>query len=230
MLMLLSACSSMNLPWKNEPVGSEVNLAFVLDGNLLRLGTAEINGFRGRYIFGSATPQSVIDVEAATTLGPLRQDGYDLQIGEKQTVRIHPAFADLGGAADAVIGADMIGNKAVTIDYRSGLVTYQKLGIFPGLMTLYRFSGAPRISVLVDGQTIDAIVDTASPDTLTLPGTGARRKVRVNIAGSDFGMIDVGYGDTKVARIGNRLLASFLVSIDYGKGVVGLFRDKRPQT
>ncbi len=227
-LVSASACSSVSLPWKNEPVGSEVNLAFVLDGNLLRLRTAEINGYRGRYIFGTATAQTVIDENAAATLGQ-RADGYKLQIAEKQTVRIYPAIADLGGSADAVIGVDMIGNKAVTIDYRSGLVTYQKLGIFPDQMTLYRFSGPPVISVLVDGQKIDAIVDTTSPDTLTLPGTGARRKVRVSIAGNDFGVIDVGYGDTRVARIGNRLLASFLVSIDYGKGVVGLFRDTRPQ-
>jgi len=227
LVLLLSACST-SLPWQNEPVGSEVNLAFVLDGNLLRLGTAEINGYRGHYIFGSATPQSVIDVKAAAILGP-HPEGYRLQLGEKQTVRIHPTIADLGGSADAVLGADMIGNRAVTIDYRSGLVTYQKLGIFTGLMTTYRFTGAPHIPVIVDGQQIDAIVDTASPDTLTLPGSGARRNVRVSIAGSDLGTIDIGYGDTAVARIGNRLLASFLVSIDYGKGIVGLYRDTRPQ-
>jgi hypothetical protein len=221
-IVLIAGCRS--LPWKNEPVGSEVNFAFVLENNLVRMQTAEINGFRGNYVFGSATPRTVIDTRAAGMMGNVA--GYDLQVSEKQTIHINPLVTDLG-AADAIIGADLIGDKAVTVDYRLGMVTYQKLGIFPGMMKLYRFNGPPTIKVTVDGSEIDAIVDTTSPDTLTLPGGGARRNAHVLVAGSDFGTIDVGAADIPVARIGNRLLGSFLVTIDYGKGVVGMFRDTR---
>ena len=73
-----------------------------------------------------------------------------------------------------------------------------------------------------------AIVDTALPDTLVLPrATEGRGTARVIVAGSDFGNIDVKYASVPLARIGNRLLSKFLVSIDYGKQNVGLWRDPR---
>jgi hypothetical protein len=80
----------------------------------------------------------------------------------------------------------------------------------------------------VDGANVPAIVDTASPDTVTLPrAKPGRGTAHVNVAGQDFGTIDVGYANIPVAHIGNRLLSRFLVSIDYGKHVVGLWRDPR---
>ena len=57
--MLLTSCSSM-LPWHDEPVSDEVNLAFTIQNNLLFLPTATINGHHGRYFFGSAERRSVI--------------------------------------------------------------------------------------------------------------------------------------------------------------------------
>jgi hypothetical protein len=49
----------------------------------------------------------------------------------------------------------------------------------------------------------------------------------VMIGDTDFGTIDVGYANVSQARVGNRLLSRFLVTIDYGKRVVGLWRDPR---
>ena len=37
------------------------------------------------------------------------------------------------------------------------------------------------------------------------------------IADTDFGAIDVGYANISRARVGNRLLSRFLVTIDYGQ-------------
>ena len=51
--------------------------------------------------------------------------------------------------------------------------------------------------------------------------------VHVGIAGTDFGAIDAGYANIPAARIGNRLLSRFLVTIDYGQHVIGLWRDPR---
>ena len=118
---------------------------------------------------------------------------------------------------------------AVTIDYGKGLVTWQLDGIHPEYMTLYSFQGEPSIMVRVNGEDIAAIVDTASPDTLVLPRRSGsdRARASVAVAGTDFGDIDIALAETGRPRSGNRLLSKFLVTIDYGRKQVGLWRDPR---
>ncbi|MEO8381119.1 MAG: hypothetical protein ABI779_15765 [Acidobacteriota bacterium] len=217
------ACARL-APWRKEPVGEEVNFAFTLQGNLIALETLRIDDRTGKFLLGSAAPRTVVDPRFTLSQG----DRHALQFGEKQTVRLYPSSQDLHGVADAIIGVEAWQNRAISIDYRSGLVTYQKGGIRPGLMDLYPYQVEPRINVLVDGRTVAAIVDTTSPDTLVLPGpTRERRSARITIGGTDFGTIDVQYAPVTEARVGNRLLSRFLVTIDYGQKVVGLWRDPR---
>src|SRR5436190_6454189 len=147
-ICVLTLCAScVSLPWRNEPRGSEVNLAFTIEKNLLMVSTASVEGRRGRFIIGSAEPRSVLDATFAQSLGA--RGALTAQLSDKETVRFTPAVADLHGAADAILGADVWGSHAVTIDYVSGLITYQKEGIHPEGMTLYRFSGEPKIDVTV---------------------------------------------------------------------------------
>jgi hypothetical protein len=211
------------LPWGKEPVGSEVNLAFTLEKNLIRLSTVRIDNRPGRFILGTAAPRTIVDSRFPLN----RFYAHAMQFGAKETVRIDPAPADLGGVADAIIGIEAWRNQAISIDYRVGLVSYQKEGIKSGLMHIYQFPAEPMINVLVDGREIAAVVDTTSPDTLVLPGPDARGTANVRIAETDFGAVDVQYADVAHARIGNRLLSRFLVTIDYGRKVVGLWRDPR---
>jgi hypothetical protein len=229
-ICLLALCAScVRVPWRNEPVGDEVNLAFTIEKNLLVISTAAVNGRRGRFAIGSAGPRTVIDATFAHGLVGAGTS-TTLQLSEKQSVPVKPLIADLHGAADAILGADVWGRHAITIDYVSALVTYQKGGIHPEGMTLYRFDAEPRINVSVDGRTVPAVVDTASPDTLVLPrGSEKARRgtARVSVAGTDFGNIDVAFGDVAVAHVGNRVLSRFLVTIDYGRREVGLWRDPR---
>jgi len=222
-LTLLSLSCARLLPWSNEPVGSEINLAFTLEQNLIRLTTVRIDGSPGRFILGTAAPRTIVDSRF-----PLRRFfGHAIQISEKESLRIEPAAADLKGVADAIIGVEPWRRRAITIDYRVGLVSYQKEGIKSGGMFLYEFPNEPMIKVVVDGREIAAIVDTTSPDTLVLPGGDGRGTARIRIADADFGTIDVQYADVARARVGNRLLSRFLVTIDYGRKVVGLWRDPR---
>jgi hypothetical protein len=216
------ACSSA-LPWHDAPPPDEVNLAFTVRNNLLFLPTAAINGKRGRYFFGSATPRTVIDPRAMS-----QQGTFALALGERATLPFTPLFLDLRGTGDALIGADVFATHAVTIDYRAGLLTYQKTAIQSTYMTLFRFTDAPAIDVSIDGKTVAAIVDTASPDTITLPGAkDSRGRAHVSIANSDLGTIDIAHAPVESPRIGNRLLSKFLVGIDYRNHVVGLWRDPR---
>jgi hypothetical protein len=221
-VVLFSASCARYLPWRDTPVAPEVNLAFTLKRNLVELQTVRLNNRSGRFLLGSAARQSVVDPAFAG------HGTHALQLTEKETVRLSPASLDLGGVADAIIGVEAWRNRAISIDYRSGLVTFQKEGIYTGLMTIFRYDDDPKINVNVDGVDVPAIVDTTSPDTLILPRTeNGRGTAHVAIAGSDFGAVDVRYANVSQARVGNRLLSRFLVTIDYGKRVVGLWRDPR---
>ena len=218
-VLLAASCRSV-VPWHDEPIGNEINLAFSLEQNLIQLQSVRLDNRPGRFLLGTAAPHTVIDPSFARA--------RSIQLSEKTTVRISPVKLDLGGVADAIIGADAWGKNTITIDYRAKVVTYQKYGIEPAGMTLFHFRGEPTVQVIVDGAHIAAVVDTANPDTLILPrATKGRGTARVRIADLDFGTIDVQYADVAQARIGNRLLSRFLVSIDYGRSVVGLWRDPR---
>ncbi len=224
-LTLLFAAACVSLPWRDEPVGQEVNLVFVMSNNLLVLPSATIDGRSGRFLFGSAEPRTVLDPHFANGIAV-----HSLQLNSRQSLRFTPVILDLHGVGDGIVGADVWGAHAVTIDYRAGLLTFQQEGIHPELMMVYHYTNEPRINVTVDGASVPAIVDTASPDTLVLPRAGAaaeRRTAHVQIAGVDFGNVDVRFGDVAAARVGNRLLSKFLVSIDYGQRQVGLWRDPR---
>lgn len=222
-LLMLAGCRSA-LPWAKEPIGDEVNLAFTIENNLVFFESLTIDDRAGRYLFASAAPRSFVDPRHLAPDVP-----HLLQISERESLRFSPAALELQGVGDAVIGADVWGDKAVTVDYRLGMVIYQKRGIFPAYMELYRYQQEPAVMVSVDGRRFPAIVDTTSPDTLVLPRAGedTRGTARVAVAGTDFGPIDVRYDDVTAARIGNRLLSKFLVTIDYGKRTVGLWRDPR---
>lgn len=224
--VVFAACTARP-PWHDEPIGQEVNLAFVVQNNLLILSSATIDGKPGRFLFGSAAPHSVLDVKFAqrTTAGT-----HSLQLNERESLRFAPVVGDLRGVGDGIVGADVWDGHAVTIDYRAGLLTYQREGMHPDLMTVFSYDNEPMVNVVVDGRSMPAIVDTTSPDTLVLPRAGApaeRRSARVQIAGTDFGSVDVKLADVAAPRVGNRLLSRFLVSIDYGHRRVGLWRDPR---
>jgi hypothetical protein len=226
-LLLLASCSS-TVPWANEPIGQEVNLSFVIRNNLLFLPSATIDGRSGRFLVGVGAARTALDQNFAAGLP--RTGEHMLQINEKEALRFTPVEMDLQKVADGIIGADVWGTRAISIDYTSGLLTYQKEGIHPELMTIFRFTAEPRVNILVDGKTIPAIVDTASPDTLTLPRGNAatgRTQARIQLAGADLGNLDINLAEVAEARIGNRILSKFLVTIDYGKHEVGLWRDPR---
>jgi len=224
------ACSRFT-PWRNQPVNEEVNLAFTLEQNLIRLQSVRIDNREGRFILGSAAPRTIVD--PAFALSPTGE--HVIQIGQRETVSINPAPQDLRGVADAIIGVEAWRNRAISIDYRSGLVTYQKEGLHSGAMDIFRYPAEPMIQVSVNGRDVAAIVDTTSPDTLVLPrATHGRGTANVRIGRTDFGTIDVQYANVTRARVGNRLLSRYLVTIDYGRRLVGLWRDPRiplePQT
>lgn len=219
LVLSLTGCTRL-LPWRDDQKAPEINLAFVLEDNLIRLQTVRLDNRPGRYILGTAAQRTIV--------APPLAGVQTVQLTENETARVTPSTLDLRGAADAIIGAEVWRNRAISIDYRSGLVTYQTTGIHTGLMKLYTYDVEPMIYVNVNGRNIAAIVDTTSPDTLVLPAsTKGRGTARIVIGDTDFGITDIQYAPVSSARVGNRLLSRFLVTIDYGKRMVGLWRDPR---
>ena len=229
--LLLCASCSFTPPWAHEPIGQEVNLAFMVRNNLLFLPSATIDGRRGQFLISSSAARTALDERFAASLPPASGRGErSLQLSEKEAVQLTPVVMDLHKVADGMIGADAWGTRAISIDYASGLFTYQKEGIHPGLMTIYHFTAEPRVTIVVNGKNIDAIVDTTSPDTLILPrgsASAGRTHAHITLAGADLGNLDIRLAGVSDARIGNRILSKYLVTIDYGKREVGLWRDPR---
>ena len=210
-------------PWSRDD-RHEVNLSFTLQNNLIYLPGVAINARHGRYFFGSAHVRTVLDPSLVAAL-PSRT--YRVNLSEKEARDIDPISLDLAGVGEAILGADLWPRDAVTVDYRSGLVTYQRRWIQPAYMTMFHFDGEPSIVATVDGREIPVVVDSALPDTLVLPGSGGRTTASVTVAGTDFGTVDVARAAVPRARIGNRLLSRFLITIDYRGRRVGLWRDPR---
>ena len=223
-LLFAAACTPAP-PWRDEPIGSEVNITFVVQNNLLFLNGASIDGRSGRFLIGSSQARTIVDPKFAPAGGP-----HSLQLNQRESLRFAAVGADLHGVADGIIGTDVWGSHAITIDYRTGLLTFQREGIHTDLMVVYKFVDDPMINVAVDGRIVSAIVDTTSPDTLVIPRTAAaseRRMAHIQIADTDFGNVDIRTADVAAPRVGNRLLSRFLLTIDYGSRQVGLWRDPR---
>ena len=223
-VLAVLACSCGSVPWRNEPIGEEVNLAFTLERNLVEFSTVTIDGRRGRFILGTASQRTLLD----PMFVPPRAR-YAMQLNGKNAIALpSPTRVALNGVADAIIGADVWRGRTIAIDYRTGTLTFQKEQFEPEQMKIYRFYVEPMVEVSVDGKTMNAIVDTSSPDTLVLPAAQeSRGKANVRIAQIDFGAVDVHYANVSHARIGNRLLSRFFVTIDYGRRLVGLWNDPR---
>lgn len=225
--LILAACSA-SLPWKDEPIGQEVNVAFTIQKNLIVLSSVTIDSRPGRVLLGTAEQRTLLDAHYAPTLAPGAP--HALRLNQREALQLTPVVADLRGVGDAIVGADAWGRNSIAIDYRVGLLTFSRLGVERAEMTVYRFAAEPMITVNVDGRTMPAMVDTASPDTLVLPRGNApagRRRAHVVLGGTDFGSVDVLFADVAQARAGNRLLSKFFVAIDYGRKQVGLWRDPR---
>lgn len=201
-------------------------MVLTLQSNLVVLTSLTVNGVPGRFILGSANARTALDPRFLARLPAAAT--HSLELNARQSLSFTPVTVDLHGIADGILGADLWKSVAITVDYRSGLLTLQREGIHPELMTLTRFDAEPEVDLTVDGAPLRAVVDTASPEAIELPGTTvSRRNARVTVGGTTFPAVEVRDAAVTRPRIGNRLLSKFLMTIDYGRKQVGLWRDPR---
>jgi hypothetical protein len=223
---LLASCSSPQF---------ERNVSFRIEQNLPVID-AEIKGRHVGMVVASAMPSSVLSGRRAREIG-IEQSRARTRVffGNLAGSRISPLVLELDESipADGMLGADAWQGRTLTIDYRRRVVILTPSGPIPEGYYSWSFKGPPKISVLLDGIVVPAIVDTAIPDTAIIPEAllddtnGRRNTVDLEIAGVEFDDIDVTTAPTGDIRIGNRLLSNFLVQIDYDHRTVALWPDSR---
>src|ERR1043165_7975942 len=121
--LLLAACS-LNVPWKDEPVGAEVNVAFTLRKNLIVLSSVTIDGRPGVFLLGTAEQRTILDAGYAPALP--KSSPHALRLNQREALQFTPVVTDLHGVGDAIVGADVWGGNSIGIDYRIGIVTFSR--------------------------------------------------------------------------------------------------------
>lgn len=203
----------------------EVNLTFEFQTNLLLI-QADIGTTPASAAIGTTQLQTIIDEELAASRGISERDSITITLGGRITRPVRAALAPLPPGVDAIIGRDFWRDSVLVLDYRNGLVTMIQEDGIEVAGEQHRFRGVPSVPIIVDGKTMRADVDVTIPDTLLLPpweGTTGRVE-RTVIIGSDIvGDIDVRHANVSRPRVGNRLLARYLLTIDYARNVVAIW-------
>ena len=213
--LLASGCS---LPW-NRGASRETNIAFHLRTNQIVMPTVTVDGKSGTYLLDVASLHSTLHQQPA----PGRE--ATIAISPAIRNRVTPDAADLRGMADAMIGRDAWRGEVLTIDYRRGLLIFGSPGIGPEESSPSRYSDAPSVEIRVGGKSMRALLDTTLPDTLIVPSEGPRARTveKVAVAGYALGPIEIARAPIPQARIGNRLLARFMVTINDRSRIVTMW-------
>jgi hypothetical protein len=213
----------------------ERNVAFRLESNLPVID-AEIEGRHVSMVIATALPSSVLGGIRAREIG-FEQSRWRSRVYFRNLAgtKVAPMVIELDEniPADGLLGSDAWRGRTLTLDYRRRVAILNPPGPIPEGFHSWSFKGPPRISVVLNGVVLPAIIDSAIPDTAIIPealleADGARRRtVDLEVAGVEFDDLDVLTGPTGDIRIGNRVLSQFVVRIDYDHRTVALWHDSR---
>lgn len=230
LLLIAFVATSCSLPWNITPDERELNVGFKYQSNEIRLASVTIAGREGNFLLATAHPRTIVDP------GFVKRERIDmrnvsLRLGHRQRVRVRPALLPLDRLADATIGADAFEHEAITIDYAKEMLIVRHVADLTD-MAAYSFAGVPNVPVTLNGVPERAVVDTLVPDTLIVPSRLAgrhegRMNVSLSVGGVTFPSVDARVADVDDIRLGNRILSKFLVTVDYSRNVIGLWRDPR---
>ncbi len=217
--LLLAGCAGLGA------AAATTNIAWTFERNLV-IVDATVGGRAGAFIVGTAAEHTILDPAFPAALS--RRGRAGVSVGERHSSTVTPTRADLGGVADGILGADVWRGKSLTVDYQRGLLILGK-ALDPITEDVrFRFRDAPAVRVSIDGVETTAIVDTASPDTVVLPsrtwGAVGRRTISLRIGETRFDAVDARVAPVGEVRLGNRILAHFLVTVDYPRREVTLWR------
>lgn len=213
----------------------EKNFSFSIERNLIVFREATIDGRPARVILATAAPLSLRHPGLLKNPGPLVNSPIDVRIGHRYHATLLPDPVDLTGIGDLLLGYDAFPNQTVVIDFNRRLVSLlrnRQTGPVTSDLNFSSFQDLPAIEIEVNGARLSALIDTANPDTVTLPvrlnhGRKGRRMVELTVGERDFGFVDASFTNVSSARIGNRILQHFLIRIDYQHKRISLWNTAR---
>jgi hypothetical protein len=221
MVSVLSGCTALR---REAALASrEQNLSFAIDRNQLVFDVVEVEGLRGRFIVGSATPKTILDSEFVRRHGLASTGTFRVTLRQTRVTEVDANIFDLDGEIDAIIGTDVLG-PVLVVDYRNRLATRIRQFRHEGDGVSHEWQDRPRFPLVIGGRRVEGIVDTTIPDTLILPRelfpqwTPGRQRADIEIAGMHLQNIDIRVAELSEVLIGNRILQHFLVTIDYERG------------
>ncbi|HEU5163550.1 MAG TPA: retropepsin-like aspartic protease [Thermoanaerobaculia bacterium] len=208
--------------------GTTTNIAWTFERNLVRIDTT-VGGREGSFLVGTASQHTIVDDGFPADVSLRGRVGVNL--GDRFSAAVEPVRSDLAGLADGVLGNDVWRGRSLTIDYQRGLLIIGKTLDPVTDAPRFRFRSVPSVRVTIDGVETSALVDTASPDTVLLParrfGTPGRRTISLRVGDTTFDEVDARVAPVDEVRLGNRILAHFLLTIDYPRREVSLWRHGR---
>lgn len=211
----------------------ERNFSFSIDRNVIIFRQAAVDGQPAKVLLGTATPVSLADPGLLKNRRFTGKNPIRVTLGDRYDMEVRPEPSDLAAIGDLLLGADAFSGKTLVIDFRRRLISVFFDGPEPALSDLHfsPFREVPTVEIIVDRQSLPALVDTSSGDTITLPlrlndGRAGRRRVDVLVAGIDLGSVDAAFADVRSARIGNRILQHYLIRIDYQNKRIALWRNE----
>lgn len=185
---------------------------------------ARIGRAQGEFIVGSAQGETVLDADL--DVSPGRRGILPVTIG-RYAATARPVRARLEGLADGILGADVWRGRSLTIDYKRRLLILGRSLEPIDAELRHRFRDAPSVPVVVNGRKAVAVIDTANPDTILLPagefGSEGRVEIELVVGGVRFHNVDAAIAPVSEIRLGNRILAEFLVTIDYARHETSLW-------
>jgi hypothetical protein len=222
MVSLASGCTT-SLRREADLASREQNLSFAIDRNQLVFDDVQVEGLRGRFIVGSATPKTILDSGFVRRHGLASTGTFRVTLRQTRVTEVDANILDLGGEIDGIIGTDVLGPLLV-VDYKSRLATRIRRFRHEGDGVNHHWQDRPRFPLVVSGRRVEGIVDTTIPDSLIVPRelfpqwSLSRIRADIEIAGMQLKDVDVRVADVSDMLIGNRILQHFLVTIDYERG------------
>jgi hypothetical protein len=223
LLLLILGSNCTTLRRQADLASREQNLSFTIDRNQLVFDGVEVEGLRGRFIVGSATPKTILDSGFVRKHGLASAGTFRVTLRQTGVTEVDENILDLAGEIDAIIGSDVLG-PVLVVDYRTRLATRIRQFRPEGDGVSHSWQDRPRFPLVIRGRRVEGIVDTTIPDTVVVPRelfpqwSPGRHRADIEIAGMRLENIDIRVAEVSEVLIGNRILQHFLVTIDYERG------------
>jgi hypothetical protein len=217
-LLLVSGCRSIPL-FRSGP--EERNIAFRLLNNQIVVD-GKVGGREGTFLVATAQPETLLAARFGAS-GRIRVELADGRYSTAVTAR----SAELAQDIDGILGNDVWGKRVLFIDYAKQLLSVADSGDMPEAPRhRFLFGEIPSMRLHLGSREVEALTDTLFPGAVLAVGPVPARSA-IHVDGSSLGEYDIDTAEVSITRVGNTILARYLVGIDFERRLVLLWEDPR---